>query len=160
MGPALGRKQGASRGSTLRGRRAEQIEPVRRVEITRAAAGDVRVTVLPDDSFVVRVDDDHPVVVVVVRGDEAVREPYRKRRLGQLVRPARRPERPGHPAGPSQLDDLSRRREARYEDAAVRQELRIGRIHNRRAHRPHQPAPSIEAVDPPGDLRHEQAPVP
>src|ERR687888_500322 len=49
--------------------------------------------------------------------------------------------------------------EARDQHAPVRQELRVGRVGDRRADRPHQPAVRVEPVDPAGrpDLRHEEA---
>ncbi len=159
------RRTRSARGAGLRsarrhevGRR-KQVDPVRLVEIPGRASGDARVPVLPHDPLRARVDHDHAVVVVVVRGDQAVRPAHRERRLGEAVRPARGTERPGDRAATVHDHDPSGDGEARHEHLPVRQQLRIGRVRHRRADRPEQVPGRAEPVDPAADLGHEEAAV-
>ena len=45
--------------------RREQVEPVWRVEITRAVAGNIRVPLLPHDALGQRIDDNDPVPIII-----------------------------------------------------------------------------------------------
>ena len=66
--------------------RRQELDPVRLREVAVRRRGDARVAVLPDDLLRARVDQDHAVVVVVVRGDHPVRQPDGERRLVEHVR--------------------------------------------------------------------------
>ena len=88
-------------------------------------------TVLPDDPPRAGVDQDHPVAVVVVRGDQPVREPHRQRRLVEQVRPGRVAERPRHRPRGGHLDDLARVGERRRRGCG-----RSGGVGRRRGRRP------------------------
>src|SRR6266568_7789602 len=72
----------------------QEVKAVRLVQVAGARARDAQVAVLPHDAVAARIDDDHALVPVVVRGDQPVGEPDRERRLVQLVLSARGAEAP------------------------------------------------------------------
>ena len=148
----------------LRARRpcsGQEVEPVRLVQEAGGRPGDAGVPVLPDDPLRPRVDHDDAVVVVVVRGDHAVRPAHRERGLVEVVRAARRAERPVDV--PEAVDDHDPARVDEKLATSTRpfgQQLGVGGVGDRRAHRPEQARRSpTSAVDPAADLGHEQPAV-
>ena len=135
----------------------QEVDAVGLRQVPRSRRGDPSVAVLPDDPLRARIDQDHPVVVVVVGGDQPVGQADGERRLVQEVRPRVGAERPGDPAGGRQLDDPAGIGERGDEDVPVREQLRVGGVADRRTHRPDEPAAAVEPVDVAADLGHEQA---
>src|SRR5579875_4143383 len=88
--------------------RRGEVDAVRLVQVARRAPGDARVAVLPDDAVGPRVDDDHPVVVVVVAEQvDAARDLLAQRRLVELPRSARRAVAPEEATLAVELHDLA-----------------------------------------------------
>ena len=71
----------------------------------------------------------------------------------------RRPVRPDDSSARGDHVDATRRVEPGDEDVPVRQQLRVGRVGRRRAHREDEPSGGGQAVDPAADLGHEGSSV-
>jgi len=118
------------------------------------------VTVLPDDPVGPRADYDHPVVVVIVDEDVAVRK--RQRERGMVERGgAGGPEAPDQLPGAAEHDDLARRGGVGDDVAARAHLVRIGRIADSwRVRRPLQLAVEAHLIHPvTEDLGDEVMPV-
>src|SRR5207244_13447225 len=80
-GPASGALPSARLRVRRRDAALEQVEPVGDLEQARRLARMPRLPVLPDDPLGGRVDQHDAVAVVVVRPDQAVRQPLREARV-------------------------------------------------------------------------------
>ena len=154
-----GRARALNRPRQRRAARGQEVHAVGLVEVPRRVRRDVDVTVAPDDAVRPGVDDDHAMAPVVVDRDEPVRKPDRERGTVEAVAPRRGAERPRHAARSRHLHHSPGIQEGADEDPAVRQELRVRRVGDRRSHRPHEPSGAVDPVDPAADLGHEHAAV-
>ena len=123
---------------------------VRLREVPGRRRGDAGMAVLPDDAVGARVDQDDAVAVVVVGGDQPVRAAAPRATACRAVGAGGGPERPGHRPRRRDLDDAAGVGEAGDEDSAVREQLRVGGVRDRRAHRVDEPArASSRSIQPP-----------
>ena len=138
----------------------KKVEAVGGVQIAGARSGDVGVPVLPDDALRAHADHDDAVTVVDVDRDQPGSDARRKRRMIELSGPGGGAVPPEDAARACHDDRMPRPRVVGEQDPVRREQLRVGRIRDRRSHRPAQAPVRAEVVDPRAvDLADERAAV-